>query len=156
MKSVFITLISSDNKKVDVDKKGALMSHLLKEMISNSKSKDEPIPIPEIRFDILNKVAEYLNYYSNKMPKEIPKPIPSANLDDFISQWDVSFINTIQLDNLYDMINAAGYLDIPSLLNLCCAKIASLMKGKTAKELITQYNLDCGLNEEEMKAYDEQ
>ena len=58
---------------------------------------------------------DYLTYYKNKNPKDIPKPMPSANLSEIIDEWDVKFINSIELDNVFDLINATNYMDIPSL-----------------------------------------
>ena len=58
---------------------------------------------------------DYLTYYKNKNPKDIPKPMPSANLREVIDEWDVKFINSIELDNVFDLINATNYTDIPSL-----------------------------------------
>ena len=58
---------------------------------------------------------DYLTYYKNKNPKDIPKPMPSANLSEVIDEWDVKFINSIELDNVFDLINATNYMDIPSL-----------------------------------------
>ena len=106
-------------------------------------------------FDILKKVVEYLTYYKDKTPKDIPKPMPSASLNEVIDEWDVNFINSIELDNVFDLINAANYMDISSLLDLSCAKIASLMKGKTAQEIRTMFNIECDLSEEELKEYEE-
>ena len=41
--------------------------------------------------------------------------MPSANLSEVIDEWDFKFINSIELDNVFDLINAANYMDIPSL-----------------------------------------
>ena len=46
-------------------------------------------------------------------------------------------------------------MDISSLLDLSCAKIASLMKGKTAQEIRTMFNIECDLTDEELKEYEE-
>ena len=123
--------------------------------MTDFNSSQEPIPIPDIKADILNKVVEYLTYYKGKNPKDIPKPMPSANLSEIIDEWDVKFINGIELDSVFDLINAANYMDIPSLLDLSCAKIASLLKGKTAQEIRTMFNIECDLTEEELKEYEE-
>jgi hypothetical protein len=37
--------------------------------------------------------------------------------------------------NLYDLILAANYLDIKSLLHLGCAKVASLIKGQPLEKI---------------------
>ena len=155
METTKLVLVSSDNQKIEIDSESAQKSHLLKGLMTDFNSSQEPIPIPDIKADILNKVVEYLTYYKGKNPKDIPKPMPSANLSEIVDEWDVKFINGIELDSVFDLINAANYMDIPSLLDLSCAKIASLLKGKTAQEIRTMFNIECDLTEEELKEYEE-
>ena len=155
METTKLVLVSSDNQKIEIDSESAQKSHLLKGLMTDFNSSQEPIPIPDIKADILNKVVEYLTYYKGKNPKDIQKPMPSANLSEIIDEWDVKFINGIELDSVFDLINAANYMDIPSLLDLSCAKIASLLKGKTAQEIRTMFNIECDLTEEELKEYEE-
>ena len=155
METTKLVLVSSDNQKIEIDSESAQKSHLLKGLMTDFNSSQEPIPIPDIKADILNNVVEYLTYYKGKNPKDIPKPMPSANLSEIIDEWDVKFINGIELDSVFDLINAANYMDIPSLLDLSCAKIASLLKGKTAQEIRTMFNIECDLTEEELKEYEE-
>ena len=155
METPLITLVSSDNQKIDIDSESAQKSNLLKGLISDFNVRQEPVQLPDIKYDILKKVVEYLTYYKNKIPKDIPKPMPSANLSEVTDDWDVKFINSIQLDSVFDLINAANYMDIPSLLDLSCAKIASLMKGKTSQEIRTMFNIECDLTDEELKEYEE-
>ena len=155
MDSPNLVLVSSDNQKIDIDSESAQKSHLLNGLISDFSNQQEPIKLPDIKFDILKKIVEYLTHYKDKTPKDIPKPMPSSNLSEVIDEWDVNFINSIELDNVFDLINAANYMDIPSLLDLSCAKIASLMKGKTIQEIKTMFNIECDLTEEELKEYEE-
>ena len=152
--SVNLNLVSSDNQKIQIDSKSAERSQLLKGLLEDYDQKDE-IPLPDIKFDILKKVVEYLTFYKDKTPREIPKPLPSPNLAEVTDEWDVNFINGIELDSVFDLINAANYMDISSLLDLACAKIASLMKGKTAEEIRAMFNIECDLSEEELKEYEE-
>ncbi len=156
MESTNLVLVSSDNQKIELDTESAQKSHLLKGLMTDFNSQQqEPIQLPDIKYDILKKVVEYLTYYKDKTPKDIPKPMPSANLSEVIDEWDVNFINSIELDNVFDLINAANYMDISSLLDLSCAKIASLMKGKSAQEIRTMFNIECDLTDEELKEYEE-
>ena len=155
MESPNLVLLSSDNQKIEIDPESAQKSNLLKGLIADFNAQQEPIQLPDIKFDILKNVVDYLTYYKNKNPKDIPKPMPSANLSEVLDEWDVKFINGIELDNIFDLINAANYMDIPPLLDLACAKIASLMKGKTSQEIRTMFNIECDLTEEELKEYEE-
>ena len=155
MDSTNLVLLSSDNQKIEIDSESAQKSNLLKGSIGDFNTQQEPIQLPDIKYDILKKIVEYLTHYKDKTPKDIPKPMPFSDLSKVLDEWDVNFINGIELDNIFDLINAANYMDIPSLLDLSCAKIASLMKGKTIQEIKTMFNIECDLTEEELKEYEE-
>ena len=152
--SLNLVLASADNQKIQIDFKSAERSHLLRGLLADYEDNKE-IPLPDVKYNILKKVVEYLTYYKDKEPAQIPKPLPSANLNEFTNEWDVNFINSIELDGVFDLINAANYMDINSLLDLACAKIASLMKGKSAQEIRAMFNIECDLSEEELKEYEE-
>jgi S-phase kinase-associated protein 1 len=152
--SLNLVLASADNQKIQIDFKSAESSHLLRGLLADYEDSKE-IPLPDVKYNILKKVVEYLTYYKDKEPAQIPKPLPSANLNEFTNEWDVNFINSIELDGIFDLINAANYMDINSLLDLACAKIASLMKGKSAQEIRAMFNIECDLTEDELKEYEE-
>ena len=152
--SINLTLTSADNQKIQIDSKSAERSHLLKGLIADYNQKED-IPLPDIKYDILKKVVEYLAHYKDKEPVQIPKPLPSQDLKEVTDEWDVNFINGMELDSVFDLINAANYMDISSLLDLACAKIASLMKGKSAAEIRAMFNIECDLTEDELKEYEE-
>lgn len=149
-----LTLTSSDGIKVTIDEKSASRSTVIKGLLQDFQE-DREIPMPEVRGDVLKKVVEYLIHYRDSEPREIPKPLPSANLVEVTDEWDVTFINAIDLDTTFDVINAANYMDIKPLLDLACAKVASVMKGKTAEEIRNMFNIECDLTEEELKEYEE-
>ena len=155
MENPNLVLVSSDNQKIEIDRESAKKSGLLNGLISSPNQPQEPIQLPDIKYDVLKKIVDYLTHYKDKVPKDIPKPMPSANLNEVVDEWDVNFINSFEIDNVFDLINASNYLDIGSLFDLSCAKIASLMKGKTAQEIRTMFNVDCDLTEEELKEYEE-
>ena len=155
MESTNLVLLSSDNQKIEIDTESAQKSNLLKGLISDYNSNQDPIQLPDIKYDILKKVVDYLTYYKGKTPLHDALPISSGNLNEVIDDWDVKFINSIDLDSVFDLINAANYMDIQPLIDLSCAKIASLMKGKSAQEIRTMFNIECDLTEEELKEYEE-
>ena len=148
-----ITLISSDNHKIEIDLKSAQKSSLLKQKILESNNKNFEIQLNEIKYDILKKIVEYLNYYKNKTPKEIPKPTPSEDLNSFLDDWDFEFINNIDLNNTFELMNAASELGIKTLLDLASTKVASILKNKGIEDLRNMFSSGCDLSEKELKEY---
>ena len=103
-----ITMISSDGQNILIDEKSVQRSSLLKGLIHYTQDSVAPLPMPDVRGEVLNKIVEYLTHYMESEPKEIPKPLPSANLLDVTDEWDVTFINSVDLDTTYEIINAAN------------------------------------------------
>ena len=149
-----LTLVSSDKQNIEIDVESAKKSDFLSGLIPSSPDQKKPIEL-DFKSEILKKVVEYLNYYKDKQPKEISKPLPTSNLKELIDEWDYNFINSIELENIFDIINAGNYMGIAPLLDLCHAKLSSVLKEKTLQELRVMFNMECDLSEEEIKLLDE-
>ena len=50
---------------------------------------------------------------------------------------------------LFEIVMAANYLDIKPLLELSCAKVASLIKGKSVQEIRQFFNIENDFSPEE-------
>jgi len=61
-------------------------------------------------------------------------------MGDMVSEWDADFVNVDQ-KLLFELVLAANYMDIKSLLDLTCAKVASMIKGKTPDEIRETFNI---------------
>jgi len=134
-----LTLVSADNEKFQLPKKVALMSELVKTMAEGDKEEKE-IPLPNVKSKVLTKVISYLKYHAETPAKEIEKPLKSANMYEVVSQWDADFVD-VEQEMLFELILAANYMDIKSLLDLTCAKVASMIKGKTPEQIRKTFNI---------------
>jgi S-phase kinase-associated protein 1 len=124
-----------EGEKIDVDLDVVQKSTILKNMIEDT-GKEGEIPIPNIQLPILRKVLEYCLHYRSSNSKEIKKPLISRELsENGVEEWDCKFISIEKVDDLIDLIVAANFLDIESLVNLGCAKIATIIKGKSVEEI---------------------
>ena len=146
-----ITLISADNQKIEIDFDSAKKSGLLKEKMLTLKKGE--LKLADIKYYILKKIVQYLSHYKNKNPKEIQKPTISSNLSDIVDEWDVKYINELDLDNVFELINAATYMKIQSLSDLACAKISTYMKDRPTEEIRSMFSTPCDFTEKELKEY---
>eukprot|EP01066_Platyproteum_vivax_P020529 Platyproteum_vivax@DN8448_c0_g1_i1.p1 len=134
-----IHLVSRDDKKFTVDAEVAALSAILRNMIEES-SADEEIPLPNVRGEMLEKVLSYCEYHRDKPAKELPRPLLPPVLGDHVDEFDVAFVD-VDVQVLYEYVIVANYLDIKPLLDLCCAKMATMMKGKSIEEVRQLFNI---------------
>lgn len=124
-----------DGEKLSVDLDVVNKSTILKNMIEDT-GKDGDIPIPNIQLPILKKIIEFCEHYKSSNPKEIRKPLVSNKLtENNVDEWDANFIEMEKVDDIIDLVIAANFLDIESLVALGCAKIATFIKGKSVEEI---------------------
>ena len=142
-----ITLISSDGEKVEISSKAVQKSVLVKGILEDYPD-DAEVPLNNVKSNILKKIKEYLEHYENEEPKEIDRPLPSNNFKECVSEWDFNYIE-IDLDQIFELILGANYMDIKPLLELASAKVASIIKGKTTEEIRKTFGITNDFTPEE-------
>ena len=70
----------------------------------------------------------------------ISQPLKSANMAEVVQEWYSNFV-AVEQETLFELILAANYMDIKPLLDLTCATVASLIKGKTPEEIRKTFNI---------------
>ncbi|XP_021771056.1 SKP1-like protein 1A [Chenopodium quinoa] len=136
-----VILRSSDKETFNVDEKAAMLSQTIKNMIEDLGDNTDPIPLHNVTSKILAKVIEYCNKHANDDNSE------SSNNDE-LKQWDKDFLNVDQ-ETLFDLILAANYMDIKSLLDLTCQCVADMIKGKTPEEIRKTFHIKNDFTPEE-------
>jgi len=148
-----LTILSKDGEKFQIDAKSASRSGLLKS-ITNDFDITVPVTVEEVNGNILKKIVEYLKHYKECEPKEILKPLTSSKLSDFVDAWDYEFTN-IDKDIIFELIPAANFMDIAPLLELACAKIASIMTAMDPETIKKEFDILEDMTEEEQKKMEE-
>ncbi|KAG2077958.1 E3 ubiquitin ligase SCF complex, Skp subunit [Suillus decipiens] len=138
-----VHLVTSDNVEFVVDKEVVERSVLIKNMLEDVGESDQSIPLANVSSTVLRKVIEYCEHHRGE-------PLPSADADQNqdetrkrttdISEWDQKFI-TVDQEMLFEIILAANYLDIKSLLDVGCKTVANMIKGKTPDEIRRLFNI---------------
>ncbi|KAJ4715975.1 SKP1-like protein [Melia azedarach] len=138
-----ITLKSSDGETFEVDETVALESQTIKHMVEDDCA-DTVIPLPNVTSTILSKVIEYCKKHVDARGE---KKDDKAREDD-LKNWDADFVKVDQ-NTLFDLILAANYLNIKSLLDLTCQTVADMIKGKTPEEIRKTFNIKNDFTPEE-------
>nr|XP_053653952.1 uncharacterized protein LOC128703350 [Cherax quadricarinatus] len=132
------------------------MSNLLSEMINciEASNDDEVIPCDNINTPILKMVIDYCKYYTENPPSILPLDYDNATSLNDISSWDYNFLQTEDKTMLFDLVNAAHFLDIKSLEQVTCKMIANEIKGKTTEQIRQMFKIENDFTpaeEEELK-----
>ncbi|XP_021771059.1 SKP1-like protein 1A [Chenopodium quinoa] len=123
-----IILQSSEKKLFEISENAAMLSETVKNMIKAIGESNDPIPVKNVSSTILLKIIDYCN-----------KHVEEEN-DDVLKQWDADFLKLDQ-DILFDLILAANYMEIKSLLDLTSRRIADMIKDMTPEEIRKEFNI---------------
>eukprot|EP01005_Ploeotia_sp_CARIB1_P001387 NODE_321_length_950_cov_870.095990_g314_i0.p1 GENE.NODE_321_length_950_cov_870.095990_g314_i0~~NODE_321_length_950_cov_870.095990_g314_i0.p1 ORF type:complete len:189 (-),score=52.16 NODE_321_length_950_cov_870.095990_g314_i0:303-869(-) len=154
-----VVLSSGDTKPVEyaVTRAAAKMSGLIKDMLDDQEDTDQTIiPVPNVNGRTLKYVIQYVEYHHNNKAEPIEKPL-KGKVEDVICEWDKKFLNTDlikdgdekQHELLIDCIMAANFLNIKDMLDLTCAAVASMIKGKTPEQIRALFNIENDFTPEE-------
>ncbi|XP_019179660.1 PREDICTED: SKP1-like protein 1A [Ipomoea nil] len=138
--SKMIILKSSDGEIFKVDEEVALESQVLKYMIVDNDDITITIPVPMVTSKILDMVIDYCKCHA----EAAKGTIDSDNLKAF----DANFVEVDQTI-LFDLVEAANFLNINSLLDLICQTIADMITGKTPEEMSKVLNIQTAFTPEE-------
>ena len=147
MNSDTITVQTKEGKEIPIKKKDAMLSNYLKRKIEEQA--DQPIPLAEVDEKIIDKIYEYLEHFNGVPPKDIEKPLPSSDMKNATDDWSAGFVDKIPLDDLINLTTAASFMEISTLIDLCCAKLACMCQEKTEEEIFKVFNINETFNENE-------
>ena len=142
-----VKLLCSEGDEVEVDREVAEKSLLIKGIIDDSGI-EEQIPLPNVKRPILEKVITFCTHLKDHQAPEIEKPLRSENMASVVDVWYADYIN-LEQEILFELILASNYLDIKPLLELACAKVASLIKNKSIEEIRKFFNIENDFTPEE-------
>jgi S-phase kinase-associated protein 1 len=145
--NINVNLVSRDGVTFSVPIKVAKMSQFINimtdEMDDDEMDDDEmeDIPILRVRSQVLSMIVDFMNHYDIDPMETIEKPLVSNNIGDVVQHWYAVFIERLDEDVLYSLVNAANYMHIQPLLELTCAGVAISINGKTTAEVNDAFHL---------------
>ena len=142
-----VTLVPEEGEGIEVEVDIAQMSVLVKSMIDDGGIEEE-IPLPNVKRATLDKVIEFCQHHKEEPLGDIEKPLKTNNIKDVVANWYGEFVDT-EIEQLYEIILAANYLDVKPLLEVTCAAVAAMMKGKSIEEIRTLFNIENDFTPEE-------
>ena len=146
-----VTLIAiKDNTKVEVSTKSARHAGLLKNLLEEYKDEKE-LSIPEVDGENLKYIAAFLNNYKDTDPVEVSKPLDKYDIAETYGKWDDEFISQFtEKKPLWDLMEAANYLDCKPLLELAASRVACMIKDLTGHEMLAYFELEEDMTDEDV------
>ena len=145
-----IILFSAENEKFIIDKKAAKRSGLLKNCIEDDENFKE-LNLIDIDSKFLKIIIEFLEHYKDSEPQLPQKPLKDSNVWQYLDEWSKKFFSKLNLEDIISLINASNYMEIESLMQICCAIIASNMIDHPVDEVQNVFGIENNLTEEEME-----
>jgi S-phase kinase-associated protein 1 len=108
----------------------------------------QEIPLPNVKASVLQKVIDFCTHHREDPMNDIQKPLKSSIMNEVVQQWYADFVS-VEQPMLFELILAANYMDIKPLLDLTCAAVASMIKGKTPQEIRETFNIANDFSPEE-------
>ncbi len=117
----------------------AIQSGLILHALDDKDMKEFPVPgIKSIK--AMNAIVAYIAHWKDKVAPILEKPVRSADMkvNCKYDEWDATFIDEIifnekkevNMQQLYDLILGANYMEMVPLLHLASGKVATRIKGK--------------------------
>ena len=131
----YFMVLTMDQQRIKVNRKITKMSQLLNDAADDVEfEENEPeIPCYMVHSTQLHQIVAYCELFNyQKDIDSIPIPLPEheRNKGNWIKhQGEREFIETMTLEEICELLQAANYMNIPALFELCCASIASNFKG---------------------------
>jgi S-phase kinase-associated protein 1 len=160
-KSEYIVLLSNEGVEFSIESKKILhkieLITVMMEDISDIDDIDDInnttqniIPLPNINSKVLQKVLQFYEHEYTDPMQNIMKPIKNADMKINVQEWYAQYID-INVNDIIELIKGAHYLNASKLIDLCAAKIATLIKDKTPDEIRNIFNIENELTPDEME-----
>lgn len=126
----FVNIVCYQNNQkvgvIKVSKKAIMLSKTIANMIQDvpsSNPDEEEIPIQNINPETMQKVIDFCVFYREE------------HTEDEKKVWHENFFHHAPKQVIFECVSAANFLDISSLLDLCCEEIANRIRNKSVQEM---------------------
>ncbi|KAL7118522.1 hypothetical protein ACP275_02G007100 [Erythranthe tilingii] len=136
-----IALMSSDGVTFEVEESVAVQSETIKNMIENNIAVT-PIPLPNVTSNILLKVIEYCKHHAEAASNAAVYGAAAHKVaEEYVRRFDSELLKVDQ-STLIDLLNAAYNLNIKSLVELTCNKVAEMLKWMSIEQIRCTLNAE--------------
>ncbi|XP_053686331.1 S-phase kinase-associated protein 1-like [Sabethes cyaneus] len=108
------------------------------------QEKEDGLLLPNVDSNVLRLVLEWCTEHKDDPePDTMEEDRHLVRPTDDIGEWDKQFLDAVD-GRLVELLVAADYLHIGSLLDLCVKTVANMLKGKTAEQIRSEFQIENG------------
>lgn len=147
-----------DGTTFDVSTHIIRRSNFLKD-ICREYPDEKVIEIPDVKGPTMALVVEWLKQHEESEPKLPPQPLRNYDISEVVGKWEDEYMNRVynnSFKSLFELLEAANFLDISQLIELASAKTACLTKDLTPKEFKELFKIEEDCTEEDIKKIEEE
>lgn len=129
-------LETTDGKIFEVDMETAKSFGPIKEMLEH-----EIIPLCTVNSDYFRHILKFFEYHKNH-------PLTVKELQDgtiihanHLSEWDEEFIKDMSSQLLFDIMNAANYLNYENLIIVTCKMVTEMIKAQSPEQIRKHFDI---------------
>ncbi|EFO91361.1 hypothetical protein CRE_11952 [Caenorhabditis remanei] len=139
---VLYKIISSDNHVFTISEHAVKLSKTLWDLITNlgltaENALDNPIPVENVNGKNMERIVQFCERHKYD---EEEQAYTNFIREFVVPEWDRQLLS-IDNEELFQLILATNYLDIPKLMDYCCRVIGDMAKEKTPEELRIIYGI---------------
>ena len=113
---------------------------------------NHPADVDELSVEHWPEIMRFFEIYEQNPTDNLPpQPLESKFLQDYYDEVFVDYIDSKPLEEVYELLCDANYLDFKFFTHLCACKVAKDMKGKTIDELRTLFDIEDEFTEEDKR-----
>jgi S-phase kinase-associated protein 1 len=131
-----LTLLT-DNSTVTLSRGAAQLSKFLRTFLEDGQA--GPFPVPNVTQPVMKTIIVYLEEYKagDKPFSDLKKPLPGPDLEAAgFNQFDRILTANWSMEFAKQVLSAANFLDIESLLELAAARVGTIIKSTPIAKLM--------------------
>jgi S-phase kinase-associated protein 1 len=111
-----------DGKMIAVPVESANRSNMIRSILEDCVD-DDFIPVPGVEAEVMESIVEYCTFYVD------------SHTAEEIKEFDAEFFAESSCSQIFKIVSASNFLDIPDLLESACDAAAGRLRGKSPSEL---------------------
>jgi hypothetical protein len=102
---------------------------------------DTAIPLHNVSSEALKRVVAFCEDHVARPRPALATNTPEGKGKYVLDDWDKTFLAKLNQEQLFELILAANYLDIKTLLDATCKTVADMIIGKSPEQIRSLFQI---------------